>query len=78
MRLKGCVRDIFLSRTGMYMQVLILEIGDGIRYLIVLQDFAEQHKHRAREVLGPNAGAEIIALGGAIGGVHLGGRPKVA
>ena len=29
------------------------------------QDFAEQHRHRACEVLGPHAGAEIIALGGA-------------
>jgi len=36
----------------------------GAPYLQAIQDFAEQHKHRAREVLGPNAGAEIIALGG--------------
>ena len=29
-----------------------------------VQDFAEQHRHRACEVLGPHAGAEIAALGG--------------
>ena len=29
------------------------------------QDFAEQHRRRAREVLGPHAGAEIEALGAA-------------
>jgi len=37
----------------------------GAPYLKAIQDFAEQHRHRACEVLGPHAGAEIAALGGA-------------
>lgn len=78
MRLKGCVRDIFKSSFPGLACICryCVYFGDWrwdySRYLIVLQDFAEQHKHRAREVLGPNAGAEIIALGGAIGGVTSG------
>eukprot|EP00913_Durusdinium_trenchii_P025275 g23727.t1 len=32
-------------------------------WLAMRQDFAEQHRRRAREVLGPHAGAEIEALG---------------
>ena len=40
-----------------------LQIRLGQPYLKAIQDFADEHRHRATEVLGPHAGAEIAALG---------------